>query len=66
MTKESEQKTGIRVEEPKSELKRAIEELRTELKRDIKELEQRLTIKLGALFLAAIGITVTLCKLDFI
>jgi len=43
--------------------KRDLAELRTELQRDIRELEYRMTIKLGGLMVAAVGIVATLVKL---
>lgn len=40
-----------------------LERLQLEIQRDLKELELRLTVKLGALIAASIGITATLVKL---
>jgi len=44
-------------------LKRDIEELRADLKRDLREIEYRMTIKLGALLVVAVGAMATLVKL---
>ena len=44
-------------------LKRDIDELCADLKRDMKELEYRLTIKLGAMSVVAVGAMATLAKL---
>lgn len=40
--------------------KRDLAELRMELQRDIREIEYRMTIKLGGLMVAAVGIVATL------
>lgn len=44
-------------------LKREMKELETTLKRDLKELELRLTVRLGAMFVAAVGVVAVLVKL---
>ncbi len=44
-------------------LKRDLKELETSLKRDLKELELRLTVRLGAMFVAAVGVVAVLVKL---
>ncbi|AEB08536.1 hypothetical protein Desac_0654 [Desulfobacca acetoxidans DSM 11109] len=55
------------IEELKASTKRDIEELRIELKRDMKELELRLrhdlTLRLGGMLVAGIGIVAALVKL---
>jgi hypothetical protein len=51
------------IEQVKSELKLDIEVSKNELKRDIKELELRMTIKLGSLMIAGMGVLVILMKL---
>lgn len=43
--------------------KRDLAELRMELQRDIREMEYRMTIKLGGLMVAAVGIVATLVKI---
>jgi hypothetical protein len=48
------------IEALRTELKRDIEALRTELKRDLKELELRITVRLGALITAGVGLIVIL------
>ncbi len=44
-------------------LKRDIKELGIKIKRDLKELEMRLTIRLGAIMVVAIGVFATLVKI---
>lgn len=44
-------------------LQRDLAELGTALKRDLKELELRLTVRLGAMFVAAVGVVAVLVKL---
>jgi len=44
-------------------LKRDIKELETSLKHDMKELEYRMTLKLGAMMVVAVGAVATLVKL---
>ncbi len=51
------------IKELETGLKRDIKELETGLKRDIKELEMRLTIRLGAIMVVAIGLFATLVKI---
>jgi hypothetical protein len=53
------------VAEAQTELatKRDLADLRIELQRDLRELEYRMTIKLGGLMIAAVGIVATLVKL---
>ncbi|MGH8490829.1 MAG: coiled-coil domain-containing protein [Gammaproteobacteria bacterium] len=51
------------IEEIRGGVKRDIEGLRADLKRDMKELEYRMTIKLGALLVVAVGAMATLVKL---
>ncbi len=51
------------IEELRGGVKRDIEELRADLKREVKELEYRMTIKLGALLVVAVGAMATLVKL---
>ncbi|MDO9227255.1 MAG: DUF1640 domain-containing protein [Pseudomonadota bacterium] len=53
------------VTEAQSDLatRRDLADLRLELQRDLRELEYRMTIKLGGLMIAAVGIVATLVKL---
>ena len=51
------------IEELRTGVKRDIEELRADLKRDMKEMEYRMTIKLGAMSVVAVGGMATLVKL---
>ncbi len=51
------------IEELRGGVKRDIEELRADLKRDVKELEYRMTIKLGAMLVVAVGAVAALVKL---
>ena len=51
------------IEELRGGVKRDIDELCADLKRDMKELEYRLTIKLGAMSVVAVGAMATLAKL---
>lgn len=44
------------------ELEVKIEQIRSDLARDMKELEYRLTIKLGAMLVVAVGVMATLVK----
>ena len=51
------------IEELRGGVKRDIDELRADLKRDMKEMEYRMTIKLGAMSVVAVGAMATLVKL---
>ena len=51
------------IAELKAELKRDIKELESSTKRDLKELEMRLTIRLGAMLVVAVGVLAVLQKL---
>ncbi|MGH8605481.1 MAG: coiled-coil domain-containing protein [Gammaproteobacteria bacterium] len=51
------------IEELRGSVKRDIEELRADLKRDLIELEYRMTIKLGAMLVVAVGAMAALVKL---
>jgi len=44
-------------------IKRDIKDLETSLRHDLKDLEARMTIKLGVMLAAAVGIMATLVKL---
>ncbi|MGH8614160.1 MAG: coiled-coil domain-containing protein [Gammaproteobacteria bacterium] len=52
----------VKIEQFRAELKRDIKELETSLKRDMKDLEYRMTIKLGAMLVVAVGVMATLVK----
>ncbi len=43
--------------------KRDLTELESNLRRDMKEIEMRLTIRLGAMMVGAVGVVATLVKL---
>jgi len=51
------------IEELRGSVKRDVEALHADLKRDMKELEYRMTIKLGAMLVVAVGAMATLVKL---
>ena len=51
------------LKELETTLQRDLAELETALKREIKELELRLTVRLGAMFVAAVGVVAVLVKL---
>ena len=51
------------LKELETTVKREIKELETAVKREIKELELRLTVRLGAMFVAAVGVVAVLVKL---
>ncbi|MGH8489571.1 MAG: hypothetical protein ACREXS_12090 [Gammaproteobacteria bacterium] len=51
------------IKELETSLKRDIKELETSLKHDMKELEYRMTLKLGAMMVVAVGAVATLVKL---
>jgi hypothetical protein len=53
----------VKIEQIRVGLKHDIEELRVELKRDMKDIEYRMTIKLGAMLVIAVGAMATLTKL---
>ena len=46
-----------------ADLRRDLKEIETKLSRDIQEMEMRLTVKLGAMLVIAIGAVATLVKL---
>ncbi len=52
---------GLRAEIKQLDVK--IEQIRSDLTRDLKELEYRMTIKLGAMLVVAVGVMATLVKL---
>ncbi|MGH8658716.1 MAG: coiled-coil domain-containing protein [Gammaproteobacteria bacterium] len=52
----------VKIEQFRVELKRDIKELETSLKRDMKDLEYRMTIKLGAMLVVAVGAMAALVK----
>jgi len=51
------------IEELRGGVKRDVEALHADLKRDMKELEYRMTIKLGAMLVVAVGAMAALVKL---
>ena len=51
------------LKELETALKRDLKELETAFKRDLKELELRLTVRLGAIVSAAVGVVAVLVKL---
>jgi len=55
--------TKLDLKELEVALKRDIKELETSLKHDMKELEYRMTLKLGAMMVVAVGAVATLVKL---
>ena len=63
---ESDLATKRDLEELRKATAHDLNELRQATKLDLKELELRLTIKLGAIMMAAIGLTVVLLKLKII
>ncbi|MGQ0594058.1 MAG: coiled-coil domain-containing protein [Gammaproteobacteria bacterium] len=53
----------VKIEQIRSDLTQDIKELETKLARDMKDLEYRMTIKLGAMLVVAVGAMATLAKL---
>ncbi len=49
--------------ELESNLRRDMKDMETNLRRDMKEIEMRLTIRLGAMMVVAVGVVATLVKL---
>ena len=61
----TEMETNLRrdLKEMETGLRRDLKEMETSLRRDLKELEMRLTIRLGAMMVVAVGAVATLVKL---
>jgi len=53
----------LKIEQVRADLTRDMKDLETSLKRDMKDLEYRMTIKLGAMMVVAVGSVAAFVKL---